>query len=469
MARPLVSASNQDTIAARATAPGEGAIAVVRLSGPRARAIGARLFRPASAAQGLDRVAARQAVFGELILPGERAELLDQAVATVWHGPHSYTGEDVVEFSIHGARVIVERLIGACVAEGARLAAPGEFTRRAFENGKLDLAQAEAVCDLIRSQTEAAGRAALAQLSGGLSRRLEGARQSLVPVVAELEAHVDFPDEGLEIATRERLSAAVEKAAGEIETLLESAGRGMALRDGARVVLAGRPNAGKSSLFNLLLRRERAIVSPHAGTTRDTVEAQVDLGGVAVTLVDTAGLREGAGEIEAIGIARTREELASADLVLFLADCTEVLGATRREYDLTRAIPHIVVANKADAGDALALESELKLPARRAFVALSVATRAGFEDLEAALIREVAHAASGEQGALVTNRRHVRALETALEALRGSLEGLASDLSAEFVVVDLTEAIAQLDAITGRQGLDEDVLDQIFSTFCLGK
>ncbi|MDK2971871.1 MAG: tRNA modification GTPase [Candidatus Sumerlaeota bacterium] len=470
MARSAPLESIRDTIAARATASGEAAIAIVRLSGPDAPAIAARIFHPDQPTP-LAEEAGRLRL-GTLVHPGTK-EPIDQALAVLWKAPHSHTGEHVAEFHTHGSQLVVSRVLDACVAAGARLARPGEFSRRAFLNGKLDLAQAEAVCDLIHAQTEAAGRAALAQLGGGLSRQLAEARAALVPVVAELEACVDFPEEGLGFQTRERLGRAVDGVLAQLQRLLDSSRHGRFLRDGARVVLAGPPNAGKSSLFNLLLRRERALVTPHPGTTRDSLEAEIDLRGIPLTLVDTAGLRGDPEEIEALGIARTREELRAADLILFLVDATRPAEA-RAEYDALRALPHLVIANKCDL---LPGGGEAALAAARAFagagnagtVALSTADRHGFDALEQQLASHFGAGMGTESGALVTNRRHASALASALESLQTAAEGLASELSPEFIAVDLTDAIARLDAITGRQSLDEDVLDAIFSTFCLGK
>jgi tRNA modification GTPase len=469
MARTTATYSDHDTIVAPATAPGNGAVAIIRISGPDAHAIGDRLFRGARAERNADdRFTPGLMILGQIVSPA--GELIDTGFRVSWRAPHSYTGEDVVELQVHGSMAIVRAVVGAAVDSGARLARPGEFTRRAFLNGRMDLAQAQAVSDLIQSETATAARAALAQLRGGLSARLLEVRASLVLVLAELEATVDFPEEGLEISTRRRLGEAVDAALRAINGLLSSADRGRVLREGSRVVLAGAPNAGKSSLFNLLVGRERAIVSPHPGTTRDTVEAQIELEGVAVTLVDTAGLRAVPEEIEAMGIARTHEEIRGAGLVLFVVDSTQPQEAVA-EYRQLRDFPHWIIANKMDRveADTTAVDVEYKSPGRQRLLALSSKTGLGFPDLESAL-KGWLRAGTGEgETPLVTHGRHVRALTEARRGLCTVAEGLASSLSPEFIALDLADAISRIDSITGHGSLDEEVLDAIFSTFCLGK
>ncbi len=471
MARAIATESENDVIVARATAPGDGAIAIVRLSGAAVVDVMKEVFRPDKPGLAVNAIAPGVLTLGKLHRPVHENAVIDQAMLVLWRAPRSYTGEDVAELHLHGSHVVVSQAIEACIESGARIANPGEFTRRAYLNGKLDLAQAEAVCDLIRAQTEIAGRAALVQLGGGLSARLGGIRAALIPVVAELEAFVDFPEEGLEFQTRERLGRVVDDCTHRLGEMLDTTRRGRYVRDGARLVLAGPPNAGKSSLFNWLLRRERALVSPHAGTTRDTIEAQVDLAGIPLTIVDTAGLRATPEEVEALGIQRTHAELEGADLVVFLVDCQDA-HAAEAEYERVRKLPHLVVASKIDLRPSGLLESEIQLFAgagRRGVFQISAQSREGIGPLEKAIVEQLGGTGAAEQTGLVTNRRHAEAIRRAVESLQTVAQGLASELSPELLVVDLTEAVAALDLITGRQSLDEDVLDAIFSTFCLGK
>lgn len=467
MARNTKAAAAADLIAAPATASGAAAIAIVRLTGSGAARAAQQIFDgPLEAAEP-----------GRLVLgflreapAGPRA---DQCLAARWAAPRSFTGEEMVEFHLHGSPAIVEAALRACLAAGARLAEPGEFTRRAYLNGKLDLAQAEAVAALTAARTSAAARASLAQLQGGLSARLARVRHDLVQVTAELEAAVDYPEEDIPSLDRSRLEANTRGALEEVQALLASYDRGRRLSAGATVALAGAPNAGKSSLFNALLRRERAIVTPHAGTTRDTIEATVDLRGIPLTLIDTAGLRANPEEIEALGIARSREVMEAADVILFLADPTAPLEEPRAEYHRLAALPHFLVINKTDllAGEkAEQLAGQFRGKGRAGVLLISTTQRQGLEDLEDALVRHLgAEASEGGAECTVTNARHGAALREAARSLETALEGIAGPLSPEFIVVDLANALSELDSITGKGDLDEDILDAVFSTFCLGK
>lgn len=466
MARSTYSETAKDTIIARATPNGDGAIAVIRISGSDAISISNQVFK--SREKSLGNATPRTAMLGTFFDPTTDHEI-DQGLCLVWKNPNSFTGEDLCEFHLHGSSVIVSQVIQACLAQGARLARAGEFSQRAYHNGKIDLAQAEAICDLVSSRTEDAGRAALHQLRGGLSEKLTAIRDALVPVVAELEAHVDFPEEGIEGRTRNRLGKVVDQQRKLLDDWLSTSKRGQYLRSGVRIALAGPPNAGKSSLFNALLKRERALVTPHAGTTRDTLEAEIDLMGLPMTLVDTAGLRQTQEEIEAMGIDRARQEFKQCDLLLFLVDAQQPKDAID-EYGSVKDFPHLVIINKSDLiSEEFEDRDSLKSSKRLGLIRLSATTQEGMEKLESELVAHFGGRSQDQQDAMITNSRHINAITRSIEHLETASEAVSSGISPEFILVDLTEAIGALDSITGRQTLDEDVLDQIFSTFCLGK
>lgn len=453
-------------------------MAVLRVSGPRAVEILAAVFRPS----GRGAVAAledRRLVYGTLVDPSEADGVpLDQCLAVVMRGPRSFTGEDVAEIHCHGGRAVVAAALDALLAAGARLAEPGEFSRRAFLNGRMDLSQAEALGDLIGARTQLARRLALRQLRGGLSVRIHELQSRLIDAAAHLEAHLDFPEEDVPAPAQASILAAMDEVRSGCEMLLATFSRARLVREGARVVLAGKPNAGKSSLFNALLNRERAIVSPHPGTTRDTIEATVDIAGVPVTLVDTAGLREAADEVERIGIERSAEELRGADLVLHVIDASEWAGHGGEDgtgadslAELSGgALPVIRLLNKCDLvpSEALAQLDGLKGSAADGAIAVSAASRTGLDTLERRIAEQLLGEAAREEEVQIVRARHADCLRAAAGSLERARKAFAGGLSGEFVMVDLREAILALGDILGER-LDEQILDRVFSTFCLGK
>lgn len=468
MARNTRHDSEMDLIVAPATAPGRGAVAIVRLSGHGAIEAGAAI-----SGLNLKETEPGRMVLASLRHPSTGVKL-DQSLVVAWKGPRSYTGEDMVELHVHGSPAVVEGVLEAALLVGARHATPGEFTRRAFLNGKLDLAQAEAVEALATSQTESARRAALTQLQGGLSSEILTIREELIRLTAMLEAAVDYPEEDLPETDKDLYNKTAEAALTRLLELEESYNRGRRLREGARLVFAGPPNAGKSSLFNALLRRERAIVSPHPGTTRDTLEAVIDLKGIPLTLVDTAGLRDNPDEIEALGIQRTREAVEEADLALFLVDASTPAGKALGEYNQLHHHPHLLVYNKIDnhpsAESLRELDREFGSISGQRGIHLSTKSRQGLTLLEERIVAELTgNASEGGSEIMLTSRRHVEAIRRAVDALGAVLQGIRDDLSPEFIVLDLQEALSQLDSITGLREMDEDILDVVFSTFCLGK
>ena len=438
----------EDTIAAVATPPGAGALAVVRLSGKKAREV-------AQACTGC-RLQPRRATL--VRLRDEAGAVLDEAVATLFVAPASFTGEDTVEFSCHGGMLVTQRVLQRLFACGARPAEPGEFSRRAFENGRLDLTQAEAIMDIISAGSDLALRAAQNQLQGAISRQVEAAEDELLGVAAHLTAYIDFPDEDIEPASLLSLQEGLASVAKRLRHLLQTADTGRFLREGVRTAIVGAPNVGKSSLLNLLLGYERAIVSETAGTTRDTIEESISLGGLCLRLIDTAGLRESDDELELAGMERSRRAGASADLLLEVADASR---APVESHLPETGVRRLLILNKCD------------LPehpgwAGREALRLSCRTGEGREALERTLSSLFLHE-SGEGDTLAaTNARHRYALQEALDALARAGESLSAGESPELTDIDLREALDALGSITGR--LDtEDILERVFSTFCLGK
>jgi tRNA modification GTPase len=439
-----------DTIVAIATAPGRGGIGVVRLSGAQAKAVAEPMLRLRTP------MAAGVARFGYVV--DEAGEVLDEAVVTYFAGPHSYTSEDVVEIAVHGAPVLLESLVRASVARGARLAEPGEFTERAFLSGRIDLTQAEAVNDLIAARTLEQAKTAAAQLGGAISREVAPVKQRLLELMAGLEAGVDFAEDDLDLMPQEEIVVRVELLHKALAKLAGTYAHGRLLREGARLAIVGRPNAGKSSLFNWLLERERAIVTAQPGTTRDPISETVAIGGIPVELIDTAGLREIAAtpetEAEREGIARSRSTMAEADLVLHVVeagDPGEALAETLAGRPVLRVLSKCDLAGGA-AGDGIRTSSK---------------TGEGVAALKEAILAVLKAQPAGDS-AVVTNLRQAQALESAAAALAKACRAAEQAVPHEFLLLDLQEALAALDGLTGATTPD-DVLGLIFSRFCIGK
>lgn len=440
-----------DTIAAVATAPGTGALAVIRVSGAEAtqvvqRCTSGRVLR------------AREATL--VRVRDAAGAVVDECVAVYFAGPASFTGEDTVELSCHGGMLVTRRVLERVLACGARPAEPGEFSRRAFENGKLDLTQAEAVMDVICAGSDLALRAAQNQLQGAIGHRVTAAADVLINVAAHVEAYIDFPEEDIAPDTTEVLLAQLDEVAAVVRGLLATADEGRVLREGIRTAIVGAPNVGKSSLLNMLLGYERAIVSDTAGTTRDTIEESVALGGLKLRLIDTAGLHDSADAIECAGMERSRRAGAEADLVLCVAD----VSAPRRELpELPESGAHrLLLLNKCD------LPEHPDWAGVQEGIRVSCAGGLGREALEAAVVGLFLRD-SGERDSLAAiNTRHRFALQQAQEALAAAREALLAGVSPEFVDVDLRAALDALGSITGRIDTD-DILTRVFATFCLGK
>lgn len=453
-----------DTIAAIATPLGEGGLAVIRLSGPQALAVADKTFKPIGKASLKPSQAQTHTIqYGRIV---RQNKVVDEVLLAVMRAPRTFTREDAVEITCHGGLLPAKLVLDTVLENGARLAEPGEFTKRAFLNGRLDLAQAEAVADLIHSRTELALAAANEQLAGKLSQRINQLRDDMMKTLAHVEAHIDFPDEDISPDTKDQLVGRLERGVVFMDELLRTADEGQILRRGIRAAIIGRPNAGKSSLLNQLLGHDRAIVSPIPGTTRDTIEETANIRGLPVVFVDTAGLREAGDEIEVEGIRRSRASLASAELILHVFDAAEPLTPADEIYLVEFAgKKRILVRNKID------LPARLELPADKTAptVDVSCVTGEGLEALRDA-IKEVVW--SGEIKAemlqVMINSRHQDALKRGRAATLRTLEALRADQTLELVALDLRIAANAVGEIVGKT-TTEDLLDSIFSQFCIGK
>ena len=399
---------------------------------------------------------------------GENGALIDQAVVTFFAGPNSYTAEDLVEVAAHGSPVVLELLLRRALGLGARLAEPGEFTERAFLSGRMDLTQAEAVRDLIEAQTLTQARQAASQMGGALSRRVAPVKQSLVELVAILEAGIDFAEDDIEVTQGSEIARRIREITGPLRALEASFARGRIVHDGLTLAIVGRPNAGKSSLFNRLVERDRAIVTATPGTTRDLVTERISLDGIPLELVDTAGLRETAEEVEQLGIARSREALADAALVLVVLDATQPLN--EEEWRLLSTIadrPALIAINKCDLAPEGPSDTLRATTSKLALLRTSALTGEGIYALRERILELATGGAASEPG-MLTSMRHHRAVATALEGLDAAANANAGGIPHEMILIDLYRSLWALDSLTG-QTTPDDVLNLIFSTFCIGK
>ncbi|MGE5837166.1 MAG: tRNA uridine-5-carboxymethylaminomethyl(34) synthesis GTPase MnmE [Acidobacteriota bacterium] len=467
--------STEDTIVAIATPPGRGGIGVVRVAGPRAVEIARSLTGRE------EPLCPRHATFARIVGPASngggdapaspRADrAIDQVVITWFVAPHSYTGDDVVEISGHGSPLLLKQVVELAIAGGARLAEPGEFTLRAYLNGRIDLAQAEAVADLVNAVTPLQARSAMDQLEGtltGVIRRIDAA---LFDLAARLEASLDFPDEGFHFITREETVAALAAVRADLDRLAEEGRAGRLVREGRVIVIGGPPNAGKSSLFNALLGADRAIVTDVPGTTRDVLSERVDIGGVPVTLVDTAGLREASDAIEAEGVRRARAAHHVAAMAILVLDRSAPLPENLSELFSHGGAEPIVVVNKIDLPAAWDVEILCKGRGQRAegVVRVSALTGSGLEDLRRRLTSALTDREDLRDPPAISNVRHLALVDDAREALARGEETLAAGATEELVLAELAAARRALEEITGRRTAD-DVLEHIFSSFCVGK
>lgn len=455
-----------DTIAAIATAAGTGAIGIIRLSGPEAIYITNKIFK----GKDLTTQASHTLHFGHII--DNQGELVDEVVVSIYKNPKSYTGEDTTEISGHGSPFILHQILQTALQAGARLAGPGEFTQRAFLNGKLDLAQAEAVADLIAADSKAAQTTALNQLRGGFSNDLKDLRNELITFAALIELELDFSDEDVEFADRKQFTNLLNKLSKATQILIDSFSLGNAIKHGISVAIIGKPNAGKSTLLNALLNEERAIVSNIAGTTRDTIEESLNINGIIFKLIDTAGIRENsADEIEMIGVGKSMEKMRQADEVVYLFDATTTtVEALQAQIDLfvTENIKYVLVANKVDS---IGLEHAKSTfdPISKAIIYISAKEKSEIDLLKQHLFNQVITGALNTENTIITNARHHDALLNVALSLQEIQSGMEAGISGDLLAIDIRRCLHFLGTITGQVEIDRDILGTIFGKFCIGK
>ncbi len=457
----------EETISAIATPPGSGGIGIVRLSGETALRVAAAVFRP-KRERALSDIGTYEAAYGQIVAPD--GEIVDEAIALVMRSPHSYTMEDVVELQCHGGGLVLQKVLALTLSAGARLAQPGEFTKRAFLNGRLDLAEAGAVMDIVSAKSGAALRAASGRLAGRFSGRIRDWRQSLLALIAHLEAAIDFPEDDIEAPAlaeaKQRLSALTE----DMNRLLQTAETGRVLREGLLAAIIGRPNVGKSSLLNALLREERAIVTDIPGTTRDSIEEVASVGGIPLRVVDTAGIRDTADVVERIGVERARQAAAQAALVLALFDGSRPLSPEDEAIgEIARQKDSILLITKSDLPAVLDEEAlRQKLPGSD-ILRLSTKTGEGMEALSRRIADRVyGGERPGDESLFLANVREADLLRQAIDSLTAAREAIESGMSEDFIVIDLRAAWEKLGEIVGET-VGEDIIDEIFRRFCLGK
>lgn len=457
----------QDTIAALVTAVGESSVGIIRISGPQAVSVAEKIYLGSSDLQ----TAQSHTIHYGYVYDWRQQKKIDEALFLLMRGPRSFTGEDVVEVQCHGGMVVLKQVLQLILLSGARLAEAGEYSKRAFLNGRLDLAQAESIMDIVQAKTERGVDLALSQLQGTLSVMVKALRADLLELIAFIQADIDYPDDDIERLTAQQFAERVSALQGQVEAVLQNAQKGKMIRDGLRVVIAGKPNVGKSSLLNALLGQERAIVTDIPGTTRDVIEEYINLNGIPLKIVDTAGIRETDNIVEQIGVDKAQQFVRNADLVLYVID--GVQGLTEQDKQLMADLqnqPVIYLLNKSDLGISDAVRQQVfDAIGHEPMLEISAQEKNGLEQLEQK-INDLFFAGTLEVSnqILVTNVRHIQILEESLSHLAGFLNGLELGLSVDFLVIDLQNAWEKLGKITGET-VEDDLLDQIFSKFCLGK
>jgi tRNA modification GTPase len=454
----------EDTIAAVSTAMGSAGIGIVRMSGPKAFEIAQKIFRNGRPFQSLE---SHRLYYGFIIDPTTNEEI-DEVLLALMRAPKTYTKEDVVEINAHGGTLVLLKILDLVTAYGARLAEPGEFTKRAFLNGRIDLTQAEAVNEIIKAKTDSGLKMAMRHLKGGITERIEHIRSNLVTAISRLEVLVDFSDEGIELPQRNEVWVLISKADEDVKRLITEVQTASKFLDGVNIVILGRPNVGKSSLLNVLLGRRRAIVAKIPGTTRDTVEEVTTIGNIPLRVIDTCGVGTPRDEIEAEGLKRTQEAVEQADLVLFVLDGSEGL---QKEEEIVKEIqaPVIFVVNKIDLPQKVTMEDLRKVSSGSPLVWISCLTSQGVDSLKDQIEKLVLSTIDiGSEHSVVSGKRQLDRLKVVSASLNRAMEALKGDLSEEFVVFELRVALDALEEITGRSNPDA-ILDQVFSDFCIGK
>ena len=455
-----------DTIAAVATGIGEGGISIIRLSGDKALAIASSIFRGKNGKSLLD-IKTYTMRYGHII-DKNSGDIIDEVIVSYMKGPRSFTAEDTIEINCHGGIVATNRVLEEVIRAGARVAEPGEFSKRAFLNGRIDLSQAEAVIDIIRAKTELSMKSALAQAEGRISREITNMRNRILGVLAHIEATVDFPEDDLELATAEKIKVDLAEVIAYLEDLISSANEGKILREGLNVVIVGKPNVGKSSLLNALVMENRAIVTEIAGTTRDVIEEYINIDGIPLKIVDTAGIRETEDIVEKIGVEKSKQKINEADLIILMLDVSRKLDNEDKEIiEFMKDKNYILILNKVDLDSELNVE-EISHLNKEHIIEISALMGTGIDRLKQLIKGMFFKGQVTANDLMVTNNRHKEALIRAKEKSEAALKTLELGLSIDFASIDARDAWTSLGEITGDT-MEEDLLDKIFSEFCIGK
>lgn len=454
-----------DTIAAVATSMGEGGISIIRVSGNRALEIVGKIFKGKNNRR-LDDIKSYTMRYGYIHDKDER--LLDEVIVSYMKGPRSFTAEDVVEINCHGGTVVTNSILKAVIRAGARLADPGEFTKRAFLNGRIDLSQAEAVIDIIRAKTELSAKSAVMQSEGKISKEIDKLREELLRLIASIEATVDYPEDDLEEMTSEKVTVNLKELLDKVYKLLETADEGKIIREGLKTVIVGKPNVGKSSLLNALTMETRAIVTDVPGTTRDVIEEYVSLEGIPIKIIDTAGIRETSDVVEKIGVEKSKEKIEEADLIILMLDTSRELDQEDREIiQYISDKKYMVLLNKSDL-DGKISDEDLKILNTEYIIKTSVKDSKGIEELKEIIKKLFFNGKIKSEDIYITNNRHKEALMRASENIESAINILGATFAIDLASIDIRNAWMNLGAITGDT-LEEDLIDKIFSEFCLGK